>query len=797
MHKKKKKDSTRIKQICHMHLIRFVFLSKTSKIKTRKRTDGKYQMISPSWELSKLKETTSVLWINLKSSGVSVRYSDILDNFLRSWGSLPKSASFRVCHAPLSETDGLNTLVYVTTDAWDPPSLFVRTPSVIKMFANVYFWNFETDVLLRSVFDFTSSVKTSKSYLAMQKVASQGIKGLLQMSSIPGDIDGSLALFARAAHEKKMNEIILKLGDKLKHMLDSEDLSFLTDDLFWEKKGTDLLYRWWEDPMLKQTPSFSPFFANNKPFGVSSVVASMFRPGLVSRVADSAFGFLKLFSKRRKPQSSTSYLLQLTLIPEYFKMPKELIPVAVNQQRSWSLADKSDGNISTTLMQSLISGCGPFLVKLFQDIGQTPNSPLSSMAKGVFSQIPDVTEAEKTQMMNCVRQDSGIKAELDKAASVNWIGAASIGQVMQLKGPDQNQFLKVLKPSAMFLFLCELTFIFTVVWRKVADHAYKLFSRKEAKTYIIQVRQTLIGVVQGYCKEFDVQDECRSIQKGKLIYKDPIKVIDCLAVSPKCSALLMSAAQGVSLDVWLNSNPSPKQANYVLKQLQYLLGYFTIGSVLTGDGFHTDLHPGNIYVNFKNDHEVELTMIDFGGFGTVPEAQRLSMLAVTLFGESLHLPGNSKISLEKRFESILKFAAGINLMCLRSSTDEEVFEMAVNILNTQMFLVTPDISTLFAAGMNKIPDLGKCLNVDVIMYARGIQYLTQIMYKIADIAGEEQQTIKQSLKDAIKKGWSLKLSKSLLKTVWNIPKKWPYPQIKKSSMTQLKTQKSLMYIKSY
>lgn len=731
--------------------------------------------------------------------------SETLDTFLQQWNpNYEPSNAHRVKGVPLiNEVQFDRTLLYQATDKWNPAAL-VQQP--VKAYNDVFYdYTWATDVPLIDYLDLYKATSTTEK--VAKGAAAVGLKGLLTVRNAPARFKESKIVtrekverFSLAVTKYGVKGNLaaraVQLGKMFQPILQSTDDAPFADDQFWVKRQD--LFDWRVDDT--KVPEFAEFKAaiNDLPtktkFGISGIVAAAITPPI-----GKALGVLQTLTKRKEGHTDLQYLMQRVALSEYFQMPPELLPIAINMERSWFNQESkvSKAPLMVRMLSAAIAGTGPFYMKMFQDIGQdSPQSDdstmsLSELTKAVFSNVPPLSTEEAKYLRDNVtlhRNKSGFFGGTTKVpVEIKWpddppkcLKAASVAQTCWVTHEGQEAVLKFIKPSAAFLFLTEMYFLLTRVWKRLGTEVEVIKNETGLSmnpNVVVQARRLILSLVTGYCAEFDVNDECAALSRGKVIYPDPIKVVDCLGVCDSPAAILMSKADGIPLSAWFDANPSADDAKALYNELVKLLGLFVVGAMITGKGFHTDLHPGNIFVSKDN----KVSLIDFGGFGLIAEANRKKLLAVLNYGEKIKGACDANPS---KVGAIRHFVYGLNYMCNipldPTKPDPNAKETDAIIGKLRQYYnmnKAAFIGDAMKMALSSFSNLGTCGQLDMIMYGRGMGYLTTSVDRVQALAPNASP---YTLESATKTGLGIlnfSESTAILKTAWStfFPPDWKEP----------------------
>ena len=256
---------------------------------------------------------------------------------------------------------------------------------------------------------------------------------------------------------------------------------------------------------------------------------------------------------------------------------------------------------------------GGLFVKLGQAMAQQPQLVTQPVAAELASLHDSVTPADPAAARAVITEELGPPEEVFAQLSSVPLGAASIGQTYPARLPDERDVvIKVQRPGVAESIECDLDIL-----RRLASRLH----RRTVWARSLGLRELVAGFDQRTREELDFRIEGNSGRAARRALQDadPIcvpAVVDGLTTS---RVLVQERADGRSIgapgafDGW---DPERRQL-----LADALLG-FMLRQMLSGDIFHADPHPGNVFV--RPDGRLEL--IDFGAVGRLDPYERAGLI---------------------------------------------------------------------------------------------------------------------------------------------------------------------------
>ena len=256
---------------------------------------------------------------------------------------------------------------------------------------------------------------------------------------------------------------------------------------------------------------------------------------------------------------------------------------------------------------------GGLFVKLGQAMAQQPQLVTQPVAAELASLHDSVTPADPAAARAVITEELGPPEEVFAQLSSVPLGAASIGQTYPARLPDERDVvIKVQRPGVAESIECDLDIL-----RRLASRLH----RRTVWARSLGLRELVAGFDQRTREELDFRIEGNSGRAARRALQDadPIcvpAVVDGLTTS---RVLVQERADGRSIgapgafDGW---DPERRQL-----LADALLG-FMLRQMLSGDVFHADPHPGNVFV--RPDGRLEL--IDFGAVGRLDPYERAGLI---------------------------------------------------------------------------------------------------------------------------------------------------------------------------
>ena len=560
---------------------------------------------------------------------------------------------------------------------------------------------------------------------------------------------------------KQMKDLIEQMNVLLNHTPQTDLDAVAMNDTYWEQNGMKTSY--WEDesPWLsKLYHSFNiGMLSQTHEAGVTSAVARKLDRNLIRQFLGDPFWM-----------TAQQKILFRAIIISYYKNNKRLWPINLNidyvflktlrrleetepepepepelyeeNEEEKSPSPKKPDNTIVRLVQSALAGSGPFILKVLQQVNTSNKAVIhgvhvSEITKDVFSKIPGLTPTE----VQLVRENLGVDPVYVQNMDPNLLGSASISEAHLTHNADGYKgVIKFIKPIYAYFFLCEMNFMLTSVWQELQHEALQETSDPDMqKLYVLQTRKFLMFIMGEFVKEFDYASEWKNTVLGYEIYNRPQKNIRSIVAmdfnEDPLPGIVLQYVEGRSLDSLLNQEAENYPPSFWADLYQTVLRLNDIWytETLWGSGFaHTDIHPGNVI--WTDQHE--LYLIDFGSAVTLsPTTQCLMIDAMYISGFIRPLDDEEKKTnyiswlnkTKKQKHMIRKFVEKIWDICkVNYYTKKHLDRITLDIQQhsqkwfSDMFLYIVEYSN----------DIGSCIHSDVLMFGRGVAYLTNIIMKI-------------------------------------------------------------------
>ncbi len=674
------------------------------------------------------------LRLSIKRTPQNLNASLFLDDFLKIWGFSSASRSRRIINVPMTDkTSGSSAVVYETSVEWDPIKLIRKERPVEPISSNIYFWSLD-NLWLVSLIDTSRLMVSENAFKKAGDSVAQRMAYSLVKKILPKDkeLTDALLEMAEITYQSRLLKQLTEFGAKLKADLDRGDPKILetghwrTYPLFdWESqeyKPGGLLHRFHTKRDKQST-------------GICTIAGRVFRGEPLSEKIRALNQTLQSLVHIKMDENKFSNLFRICIIQSFFGARRGILPIQININHACQVQMQKRTPVLQGILAALVGGSGPFLVKMFQELKQAGSSlgdgfsdALSSFTEKIFDGIPTITDKEKQLLVEKLRVNEPDLNETD----LIWGSAASLGQIAFWKG----QVVKFIKPSSVFMFACEIKFLLTEIWDLIAELntqwniAYPDLIDSGGNA-VFNVRRVILNLISSFCQELSTDYECKSILSAKSIYTSPIQVVDCIYQNSENGTLIMSKAPGVSLHAWMNGDQTQHTLTKVqsaLNCMSHLLGKFVNGSVIMNVGFHNDLHPGNIFIDFLGD-QATLTLIDFGGFTRLDPSYARKMLAFSIKAVGADASSNRKVSLARRLLTARNIVFGVSSTCGGSGlVDPE--NITKKVATDLLFSERANINSMLAEVIRNSENLKDCIKADVNVFARSISYIINIMTKI-------------------------------------------------------------------
>lgn len=311
-----------------------------------------------------------------------------------------------------------------------------------------------------------------------------------------------------------------------------------------------------------------------------------------------------------------------TFIRFYFKSGDALYPVHQNMHNATSIRKSIQDNL-----KAYIASAGPFMIKILQQVGndRSLNARVKEITQSVFTSISPLPIDEFEFLTSKLDLHDKYK-HLDSKA----IGAASIGETHICRDPRTGKptgVVKFIKPLSVWMFLCEVDFLLTVLWPQFQPGPNpSTQERLDAK----KCRLLLLFLIREFAKEFNVEREATGTEDAREIYHRPKLGIFTPALLQRSTApvpaLVLSYIKGQSLEDFISGLTKIPESEWhalivpIQRRITVLVGLW-LKELFWGSGrFDADPHVGNFIVpTFEymklNGAKPWIALIDFGSHG--------------------------------------------------------------------------------------------------------------------------------------------------------------------------------------
>lgn len=449
---------------------------------------------------------------------------------------------------------------------------------------------------------------------------------------------------------KKLNTLTAKI-----ERIINDPVAIMKDDL-WDTEFPPDTAWWTESSMLQAYKKQVAFYKSST--GVEEVLKAYVTDDMIDD-----------FVGKAPWMTGQQILFFQAAIGNYFTKDEKLWPVALNIDLTYKQSLRSVERLSSQAEQlgkAALSGAGPFIIKLLQQIGNS--SSVSSSGKlnvkqlldSVFDNVPAMSDAELEWVTSKMKIPEVFKRNLDKAR----IGSASLAQAHETKDEfDMPMVIKFLKPVYLYYYMCECDFFLTTVWKNIRSRSAKLVnmllaeqrkpksdscddnvSSTDADLLIRQTRQILLFFVREFAGEFNYTQEAFNTVAGYAIYNTPSQHVRSIQLrnytDDPYPAIVQTKAPGVSLRQLMkqiNAEPPDTRTALYSKVYASLLQLREIWSknIFWGNGFfHADCHNGNIICpdadTIKQGYPVDLYLIDYGSTGKLTKQEQCRLIDTML-----------------------------------------------------------------------------------------------------------------------------------------------------------------------
>jgi len=512
------------------------------------------------------------------------------------------------------------------------------------------------------------------------------------------------------------------------------DDALVEDDDYWTRPGGLCEHSYWqeESPWLRDMHQ-TLFRSSSGSVAVSTSLLS-------ETVVEQLIGTADWMTVQQK-------ILFKTLIFSYFRSNIRLWPVHLNMDFTFLQTrqrEKTKSNLVNrfkTLFKSLLSGSGPFILKILQQINTANDSRIggqiavSDLTRDIFSTVPPLTPAETQVVLDALALDPSYLTPPHYDPHV--LGSASIAETHRSFSThfDRPAVIKFIKPVYAYYFLCEINFLLADAWRAVARYS------KGNRLHLKQSRKLLIFFVKEFIKEFDYYGEFVNTTVGYKFYNHPqqhvssIVALDC-HINP-FPVLVLSFVAGRSVDGWMEQSSVTKAHLATLYRNVDNLVKIWFKNTLWGNGFfHADLHPGNLIVG----PDQTVYIIDFGSCGVLTPAEQCAMItAMVISGQfvnmekRLHDTPQGRKAYQTNLAVAERFVTAIWNVCqVQAPQAAHRRDVARQIVDLRFG--NPEggfyFSTLFLDIVKISDDIGLCTNSAVLLFGRACAYIGSLMKRI-------------------------------------------------------------------
>jgi hypothetical protein len=476
-------------------------------------------------------------------------------------------------------------------------------------------------------------------------------------------------------------------------------------------------------------------------------------------------------------------VLMSALLSTYYSQNRNetidrLWPVHLNIDLSYKtnkMSVKNRKDAVKQLIQSCFAGSGPFVLKILQQINimageeiKVESTKLSELAEEIFKSVPPLTEEERKLLYKAFRI-AGINKPIGKL-----LGSASIAEA-HFYGENNEDVMKFIKPIYAYYFICECDFLLSTTWKAIPrfTNGNKKLTR--------QTRQILMYFCKGFSDEFDYQAEYDYTQLGTKNYEVPGKItsvkIKEMRVNP-FPVFVMNRIQGSSVDDLIENLENSKrkdvigyqqeiedvyQACLILyeKWLQAAIwgneSYKRFGK--KGGFFHADMHPGNLFIEVNKDSEtgknkIVINVLDYGSSGFLSSKRQCILikgLAIIKNFEKIKInrkwkpneminymnSPNIRAKHDYNISVAIRFIKTLNKLCdVKKMSTKQINGLAPLLLDYRSDTFD-SFNNLFTNYLKWSPNIETCSHNEFLLFARGLTYLDNLMYRLSQICENE------------------------------------------------------------
>jgi len=426
-------------------------------------------------------------------------------------------------------------------------------------------------------------------------------------------------------------EVMQRLKVQINEALKTGDMA---DDL-WTRPGSVFSKEsWWkkESPWLEKKLKKLYFRPSS---GVLAPVKFLMNDELVKSIVGNV-GWM----------TSQQKMLFRACIQKYFKNEETLWPVSLNMDLTYKTNKKNGKKSKYSVLESALSGSGPFILKILQQLNAGNESELpdgtkvADLTEKVFNEVPGMTPREYEFVKTSLNISETFKKNLNKKT----IGSASIAEVHETFDEfSEKMIIKFMKPMYAYYFLCECNFFLTVSWKDI-----RRISREDeeanAETVMKQSRQLLLFFIREFISEFDYEQEAFNTIAGFKIYNKRNREVKSaqirsFTVSP-FPVIVQTAAPPCTLRKVLteiDALPLAEKTIILGKVYASVIEFIEIwiGNLLWGTGFfHADAHLGNVMTEplsvLRKKSKVRIWLIDYGSAGKLSKDDQCKLIDAIL-----------------------------------------------------------------------------------------------------------------------------------------------------------------------
>lgn len=520
------------------------------------------------------------------------------------------------------------------------------------------------------------------------------------------------------------------------------DDALISDDDYWTRPGGFCEHPYWKNESPKLWDEYrSKINATSGSVAVSTALLS-------ERYVEQLIGTAEWMTIQQK-------ILFKTMIMTYFRSNPRLWPVHLNMDFTFLKTREKAQNapINTlervkSLFRSLLSGSGPFILKILQQINTSNNSKIdgkisvSDVTKDIFSMVPALTP-EETKL---VTQSFSIAPSYITPPYYNEkvLGSASIAETHQTYSDEfqQKAVIKFIKPIYAYYFLCEINFLVADAWKAIAKYS------RGNNIHMKQCRKLMLFFIKEFIKEFDYYGEFVNTTVGYKYYNQPSQHVSSI-VALGCQinpfpVLILSFVEGRSIDSWMDDeNITRAELENIYRDTDNLVRIW-FKNTLWGSGFfHADLHPGNL---IRSKHDVNV--IDFGSCGILNKEERCAMVtAMVISGQFINMDRERHKTEEGREAYRMNLQVGErfvtaiwNVCHVKNFSQTHLKDVARKIIDLRFGDPNGGLifSTLFLDIIQYSDDIGLCTNSAVLLFGRACAYVGSLMKRIEDRCGDKK-----------------------------------------------------------